>query len=53
MNKTNAVDYNLSGIDQITGTPTVGDLITFQKQLTKVQTSYKCDITEAGDHRYS
>ena len=30
------INYDLSSIDQITETPTVGDLITVQKQLVKV-----------------
>ena len=44
------IDYDISGINQVTVTPSVGYLIIFQKQHAKVQTSYKCNITEAGDH---
>ena len=35
------------------GIPSVGHLILFQKQLAKIQTSYKCNIVEAGDHGWS
>ena len=52
MIKINTVDYNLSGIDQIIGSPTVRGLVIFQQQLVKVQTSYKNNIAEALDHEY-
>ena len=32
------------------GIPTTGQLIVFQKQMAKVQASYKCNITEAQAH---
>ena len=50
---TTAVDYDLSGIDRIHGIPSVGAVITFQRQVAKVQTSYKCECPNAGDHGWS
>ncbi|OEU17011.1 hypothetical protein FRACYDRAFT_239612 [Fragilariopsis cylindrus CCMP1102] len=47
------IEYDYSGIDRVAGIPTTGQLITFQKQMAKVQTSYKCNITEARDHGWS
>ena len=47
------IDYNYSGIERVVRTPSVGQLIVFQKQLAKIQTSYKCNIVEAGDHGWS
>ena len=47
------INYDYSGIDRVAGIPTVGQLIVFQKQLAKIQTSYKCSIIEAGDHGWS
>ena len=46
-------DYDLSGIDQITGIPTVGDMLVFQRQLVKIQTSYQCKCPNAGNHGWS
>ena len=47
------VDYDLSGIDRIRGIPSVGDIITFQRQVAKVQTSYKCKCPNASKHGWS
>ncbi|OEU14451.1 hypothetical protein FRACYDRAFT_240995 [Fragilariopsis cylindrus CCMP1102] len=47
------IEYNYSGVDRVVGIPTTGQLITFQKQMAKVQTSYKCNIAEAKDHGWS
>ena len=47
------IDYDYSGVDQVAGTPLVGQLIVFQRQMGKIQTSYKCNITEAKDHEWS
>ena len=33
--------------------PITGQLIVFQKQIAKVQASYKCNTTEAKDHGWS
>ena len=46
------IDFDYSGVDQVVETPSVGQLIIFKK-IAKVQTSYKCNITEAGDHGWS
>ena len=35
------------------GIPTTGQLIRFQKQVGKIQSSYKCNISEAKDHGWS
>ena len=34
------IEYDYSGVDRVVGIPTTGQLITFQKQMAKVQTSY-------------
>ena len=47
------IEYDYSGVDRVVGIPTTGQLITFQKQMAKVQTSYKCNIAEARDHGWS
>ena len=46
-------DYGLSGIDRITGIPTVGNMLVFQRQLAKIQTSYHYKCLNAGNHRWS
>ena len=33
------IDYDYSGVDQVAGTPSVRQLILFQKQMAKIQTS--------------
>ena len=53
MTKNNEIEYDILGIDRVEGIPSKGQLILFQKQLGKVQTSYKCDIPEAKDHGWS
>ena len=53
MIKTTTFDYDLSGIDRITQTPTVGELLTFQQQVNPIQTSYKCKITEVRNQGWS
>ena len=45
-----AIQYDYLGVDQVVGTPSTGQLIVFQKQVAKIQTSYKCNIPEAKDH---
>ena len=45
--------YDYSGVNQVAGTPSIGQLIVFQRQMAKIQTSYKCNITETKDHRWS
>ena len=47
------IDYDYLGVDQVVGTPFTGQLIVFQKQIAKIQTSYKCNIPEAKDHGWS
>ena len=47
------IDYDYSGVDRVVGIPSTGQLIVFQKQLAKVQASYKCNIAEARDHGWS
>ena len=37
----------------MTGIPTTQALITFQRQMAKIQSSYKCNIAEAKDHGWS
>ena len=49
----NTFDYDISGINRVEEIPSIGQLIIFQKQLGKVQTSYKCNIPEAKDHGWS
>ena len=49
----NKIEYDISGIDRVEGIPSIGQLIRFQKQLGKVQTSYKFDIPEAKEHGWS
>ena len=44
------IEYDYSGVDQVVGIPTTGQLIIFQKQMAKVQASYKYSIAEARDH---
>ena len=44
------IEYDYSGVDQVVGIPSTGQLIVFQKQMAKVQASYKCNIAEAKDH---
>ena len=48
-----AIEYDYSGVDRIVGVPSTGQLIVFQKQLAKIQTSYKCNVPEAKDHGWS
>ena len=47
------IEYDYSGVDRIVGVPSTGQLIVFQKQLAKIQTSYKCNVPEAKDHGWS
>ena len=47
------IEYDYPGVDQVVGIPTTRQLIVFQKQMAKVQASYKCNITEAQDHGWS
>ena len=47
------INYDYSGVDRVTGIPTTGELITFQRQMAKIQSSYKCNIAEAKDHGWS
>ena len=47
------IDYDYSGVNRVTGIPTTGQLIRFQKQMARVQASYKCNIAEAKDHGWS
>ena len=47
------IEYDYSGVDRVVGIPSTGQLIVFQKQLAKVQASYKCNIAEARDHGWS
>ena len=47
------IEYDISGVDRVVGIPTTGQLIIFQKQMAKVQTSYKCNIAEAKDHGWA
>ena len=51
--KNSDIEYDISGIDRVEGIPSIGQLILFQKQLGKVQTSYKCNIPEAKDHGWA
>ena len=44
------IEYDYSGVDRVAGIPTIRQLIVFQKQLVKVQASYKYNIAEARDH---
>ena len=44
------IDNDYSDFDQVGGTPLIGQLIVFQKQMAKIQTRYKCNIMEAKDH---
>ena len=53
MTETTTFDYNLSGIDRVTGTSRVGKVITIQQQVGTIKTNYKCKIPEAEDHGYS
>ena len=46
------IEYDYSGVDQIVEIPTTRQLIVYQKQMAKVQTSYKYNILEAQDHRW-
>ena len=43
-------NYNLSRINQIEGIPTVGQVLVFQRQLAKIQTSYHCKCPNLGNH---
>ena len=47
------IDYDYLGVDRVVGIPTTGQLIIFQKQIPKVQSSYICNITEARDHGWA
>ena len=47
------IEYDYSGVDRVVGIPTTGQLIRFQKQVGKIQSSYKCNISEAKDHGWS
>ena len=47
------IEYDYSGVDQIVGKYSIGQLIIFQKQLAKIQTAYKCNIQEVKDHGWS
>ena len=44
------IEYDFLGVDRVVGTPFTGQLIVFQKQMARIQTSYKCKIAEAKDH---
>ena len=44
------IEYNYLGVNQVVGTSSIGALIVFQKQIAKIQTSYKCNFLEAKDH---
>ena len=46
-------DSDLSGIDQIEGTPIVGQVLAFQRQIAKFPTSYHCKCPNAGNHGWS
>ena len=46
-------DYDLSGINHINRIPTAGQVLIFQRQLAKIQTSYHCKCPNAGNHRWS
>ena len=47
------INYDYSGVDQVVGIPTPIQLIISQRQMAKVQASYKCNIAEARDHGWS
>ena len=53
MTSASKFDYDLSGIDRIDGIPTVGQTLTFQRQLATIQTSYTCRYEHAGAHGWS
>ncbi|OEU09765.1 hypothetical protein FRACYDRAFT_248024 [Fragilariopsis cylindrus CCMP1102] len=53
MTSSSKFDYDLSGIDRIDGIPTVGQTLTFQRQLATIQTSYTCKYEHAGAHGWS
>ena len=53
MTSVSKFDYDLSGIDRIDGIPTVGQTLTFQRQLATIQTSYTCRYEHAGAHGWS
>ena len=53
MTSSSKFDYDLSGIDRIDGIPTVGQTLTFQRQLGTIQTSYTCRYEHAGAHGWS
>ena len=53
MTKQVEIKYDYSGVDQVKGIPTTGQLIRFQKQMTKIHSSYKCNIPEAKEHGWS
>ena len=44
------IEYDYLGVNQVVGILSTGQLIVFQKQLVKVQASYKYNIAEARDH---
>ena len=47
------IDCDYLGVERVVGIPSTEQLIIFQQQLAKVQAGYKCNIAEAGDHRWS
>ena len=47
------IEYDYLGVNRVMGTSSTGQLIVFQKQMAKIQTSYKCNIPEAKDHGWS
>ena len=44
------IEYDYLGVEQVVGILTTRQLIVFQKQIAKVQASYKCNIPGAKDH---
>ena len=46
------IEFDYLGVDQVVRTPSTGQLIVFQNQMAKIQTSYKCNILEAKDHEW-
>ena len=47
------IEYDSLGVDRVVGISTTGQLIVLQKQIAKIQASYKCNIPEAKDHGWS
>ena len=53
MTKQVKINYDYLGVDQVKEIPTTGQLIRFQKQMAKIQSNYKCNISETKDHGWS